>query len=150
MIRYSLKCVEGHAFDSWFQSAEAFDALAAKGLLSCAVCGADDVKKAIMAPRVRKKGGVVAPEPSVADAPAPSLSTPATPVEQAMKAMQAHVEKHSTYVGGRFADEARAIHLGDAPERMIHGEAKPEEAKALIEDGVPIAPLPGVPKSKAN
>ncbi|QBY01756.1 DUF1178 family protein [Rhodophyticola sp. CCM32] len=152
MIRYSLKCADGHAFDSWFQSAEAFDALAGRGLVACVICGSEDVKKAVMAPRVTKKGGgMVAPEPDLPATPAPvSLSTPETPMEHAMKSIRTHLEKHSTYVGGTFADEARAIHLGDAPARMIHGEAKPEDARALIEDGVPIAPVPGVPKAKSN
>ncbi|WP_375550386.1 DUF1178 family protein [Rhodophyticola porphyridii] len=152
MIRYSLKCADGHAFESWFQSAEAFDTLADRGLLSCAVCGGEDVVKAVMAPRVTKKGGVEAPQPGPADpaeAPAPAIAPPA-PMEIAAKMIRTHLEKHSTYVGGQFAKEARAIYLGDAPERMIHGEATAEEARELIDDGVPIAPLPGLPKAKTN
>lgn len=146
MIRYSLKCADGHAFDSWFQSAEAFEALETKGLVSCAVCGGTDVSKAMMAPGVAKGGDAPAATPS----PAPTLTTPATPVEEALARLRAHVEAHSTYVGGNFVREARAIHLGEAPERMIHGEAKPEDAKALIEDGVPVAPLPIIPKDRST
>jgi hypothetical protein len=79
------------------------------------------------------------------------LSGQAHPAEQALKAMRAYLEKNSTYVGGNFAREARAMHLGDSPERAIHGEAKPDEARALIEDGVPILPLPvPVRGGKAN
>ncbi len=141
MIRYSLKCAEGHSFDSWFQSAEAFESLTASGHLTCAICGGTEVEKAIMAP------GVAKTEPAEASGP---LSAPASPAEQAVRHMREYLEKNSTYVGGEFADEARKIHLGDAPDRLIHGEAKPEEARALIEDGVPIAPIPGLPKSKAN
>lgn len=116
--------------------------LAGKGLVACAICGDNDVTKAIMAPNLSRKGD--------AGKDAPTLTEPSNPAEQALKDMRENLEKNSTYVGGKFADEARKIHLGDAPERQIHGEAKPEEAKALIEDGVPILPIPFLPKSKAN
>ncbi len=144
MIRYSLTCSQGHSFDSWFKSADAFEALEARGLLSCSACGSHDVKKAMMAPRVSK------PATEVAPVEAPALSQPATPMEEAIQALKKHLDEHSTYVGGNFAKEARAIHLGDAPDRMIHGEAKPEEAKALIEDGISVAPLPFLPKSRST
>jgi hypothetical protein len=142
MIRYALKCSEGHSFESWFQSAAAFDTLAARGLVTCAVCGGSDVAKALMAPRV-----------ATAEPPAPPaapLSQPSGPAEQMLRAMREHLARNSTYVGGRFAAEARAMHLGEAEERMIHGEARPEEARALIEEGIPIAPLPFLPPDKAN
>lgn len=139
MIQYSLKCVEGHQFDSWFQSASAFDKLSAAGHVSCAVCGGTQVQKALMAPRVNQKAQ-----------DEQSLSQPRSPAEQAIAALKDHVEKNSTYVGGKFASEARAMHLGEAPERPIWGEAKPAEAKALIEDGIPVAPLPFTPSRKSN
>lgn len=148
MIQYSLKCDQDHSFDSWFQSASAFEKLQTAGMVSCSVCGSTDVKKSVMAPRVatsRKK----AAEPA-AEAPKPSLSEPASPAEQALKELKAQIEKNSTYVGDQFATEARAMHLGDAPERQIHGEAKPEEAKKLIEDGIPVTPLPFMTGRKSN
>ncbi|MBF9044030.1 DUF1178 family protein [Rhodobacterales bacterium HKCCE4037] len=141
MIRYTLKCSDGHQFESWFQSADAFDALDAKGMVSCAVCGGTEVSKALMAPPVPKKGRQAGEERP--------LSRPSHPAEEMLKQMREHVEKNSTYVGGSFAKEARAQHLGDAPERAIHGEANAQEARALIEDGVPILPLPGFSR-KAN
>jgi len=145
MIQFSLKCAEGHQFDSWFQSAGAFERLQAAGHVACAVCGSAKVEKAMMAPRVR-------PARSAATGPerARPLSAPASPAEQALKALKAHVEANSEYVGMEFAREARAIHDGDAPERPIHGEAKPHEARRLIEDGVPVAPLPFRPGRKSN
>ncbi len=150
MIRYSLKCAEGHSFDSWFKSADAYEALETRGLVSCAVCGGNKVTKSIMAPSVSNPSGPP-PEPVSADAPAPLTGGgEANPVESAIKAIRAHVEENSTYVGGKFAEEARAIHLGDAPDRMIHGEAKLEEAKSLIEDGIQVAPLPFIPKDRSN
>ena len=78
------------------------------------------------------------------------LTTPASPAEQALAKLKAHVEANSDYVGMEFASEARAIHEGDAPERSIYGEAKPDEARKLIEDGVPVAPLPFRPGRKSN
>ncbi|MBY4893071.1 DUF1178 family protein [Rhodobacteraceae bacterium N5(2021)] len=143
MIRYTLKCGDGHSFESWFQSAEAFEGLADRDLLSCAICGGTDVSKALMAPRV------AADSPENAG-PSRSLSAPAHPAEATLRALREHVEKTATYVGGNFAREARAMHLGDTPEKPIYGQAAPDEARALIEDGVPILPLPGVPGGKAN
>jgi hypothetical protein len=143
MIRYALRCSQDHSFESWFQSAAAYDALAEKGLVSCAVCGGTDVTKALMAPRV---SGTDAPEP----VPPRPLSQPAHPAEQMLRALKEHLAKNSTYVGGRFAAEARAMHLGEVAERPIHGEAAPDEARALIEEGIPIAPLPILPPDKTN
>jgi hypothetical protein len=144
MIRYTMKCEEKHSFDSWFHSAAAFDKLNSAGLVACAICGSTDVKKAIMAPGVRParraaKGQTEKP----ADTPTPGpLSEPASPAEQAVREMRKKIEENSENVGREFAREARAIHDGEAPLRPIFGEAKPEEAKNLIEDGVPVAPLP--------
>ncbi|ASM72946.1 MULTISPECIES: DUF1178 family protein [Roseobacteraceae] len=143
MIRYALKCDRGHAFESWFKSAEAFDALRTAGHLNCVECGSPDVQKAVMAPRVASTRD--APEANAAPENAKAAA-----FEAALKQMRKEVEKNATYVGGNFVREARAMHLGDAPERAIYGEAKPAEAKALIEDGVPLMPLPFMPKSKVN
>tara|TARA_R110000764_G_scaffold76528_2_gene153738 strand:- start:40978 stop:41415 length:438 start_codon:yes stop_codon:yes gene_type:complete len=145
MIRYALKCDRGHAFESWFKSAEAFDVLRRAGHLNCTECGSAEVDKAVMAPRVSQARD--AAETAKADA---ARDARAAEVKAALAQMRKHVEANSTYVGGNFAKEARAMHLGDAPERAIHGEAKPAEAKALIEDGVPVMPLPFMPKSKVN
>ncbi|MCT4578349.1 DUF1178 family protein [Donghicola sp.] len=150
MIRYDLKCAEGHSFDSWFQSSSAYDKLAAAGMVSCAICGSTKVEKAIMAPRVStsdKAAAAVPTEP--VEAPAPKL-TDNSKTEKMLAEMRKHIEKNATYVGGNFAAEARAQHLGDAPERAIYGEAKPEDVKKLIEDDVPVAPLPFTPTRKTS
>lgn len=151
MIQYSLKCDQDHSFDSWFQSAAAFEKLQSAGLVSCAICGSGKVKKSIMAPRVTtSRTKASAPAVAEAPAPAPSLSEPASPAEQAIAEMRKQVEKNSTYVGNDFASEARAMHEGEAPERQIHGEAKPEDAKKLVEDGIPVVPLPFMTNRKTN
>ncbi|WP_347311028.1 DUF1178 family protein [Defluviimonas sp. SAOS-178_SWC] len=143
MIRYALTCANDHGFESWFQSAEAFDRLAASGLVACAVCGSDKVAKTLMAPSVR-------PARQSTEPAAKPLTTPQNPAEMALAAMRRQIEENSDYVGMNFAAEARAIHDGEAPERSIYGEARADEARKLIEDGVPVAPLPFLPARKTN
>lgn len=144
MIRYALKCAEGHGFESWFQSADAYDTLRGRSLVECPHCGDTEISKAMMAPPVRPgRAAKAAPE-----APVPAAAP--DPKAQAIAKLKAEIEAKSDYVGMSFAKEARAIHEGEAPERAIYGEAKPEEAKKLLEDGVPVAPLPFIPKSRTN
>lgn len=152
MIRYALRCARDHAFDSWFQSPAAYDRLAAAGGVACPHCGGTDVGKALMAPSVVTDPAL--PSPAAAEVPAaasrPALGTPSTEIERRLAALREKIERESEYVGLSFADEARAMHEGDAPERAIWGEARPEEARRLLEDGVPVAPLPFVPRRMTN
>ena len=143
MIRYSLKCAAGHGFDSWFQSAEALATLQGAGQLACPVCGATRVEKELMAPAVR-------PARKAEAAERPSLADPASELEAAIAALKKQIEDNSEYVGMNFAAEARRIHAGEAPERAIHGEAKPEDARKMLEEGLPVAPLPFLPARKVN
>jgi hypothetical protein len=142
MISYSLKCENDHSFDSWFASANAFDKLLAARMVTCTLCGTHNVKKAIMAPRVNKT--------TSAQSSAHDHVLAQSNAEMAIAQMRKHVEENSDYVGTSFAQEARKMHLGDAPERSIYGEAKPDEAKALIEDGINVVPLPFMTKQKTN
>ena len=130
MIRYALRCDREHRFDSWFGSSDDFDRLTGAGLIACAVCGSSEVAKDLMAPNV------------TAAAPAPDLRAPASPAEQALTEMRRRIEASAEDVGRNFAVEARRIDDGLARERPIIGEARPSEARALIEDGIPVAPLP--------
>ncbi|MGZ9810520.1 DUF1178 family protein [Pseudoroseicyclus sp. H15] len=141
MIRYALSCAEGHDFESWFASAAAYDSLAAAGHLSCAICGNGKVTKRLMAPAV----GAEKDEPA-----APRLSAPASRMEEVLASYRRKVEAESDYVGLSFAKEARAMHDGEVPQRAIYGEARLDEARSLIEDGIPVAPLPFRPKAKNN
>lgn len=140
MIRYALRCPKDHDFESWFQSAEAYDRLAAAGMVACAVCGSTGVSKALMVPAVRH----------ATEAEARPLATPTSELERRIAELRRHVEENSDYVGPDFARIAREMHAGDIPDRPIWGEAKAEEASGLIEDGVPVAPLPFRPTRKAN
>ncbi len=147
MIRYALNCANGHNFDSWFASSAACDGLIAAGRVTCISCGSTAVEKALMAPAVGS--GAATPEPVAEPKPA-TLSQPQSELEAKIAALRREIEANSEYVGLNFASEARAIHAGEAPERAIFGEAKVEEARALIEEGVPVAPLPFLPARKIN
>ena len=140
MIRYSLRCTKSHDFESWFQSASGFDALVDAGQIACPQCGDTGITKTLMTPAVR-------PARSAAK---PSLTTPQTESEAAMANLRAQIEANSDYVGLNFAAEARLMHEGSIEQRAIYGEAKPEEALALLQDGVPVAPLPFTPRRKVN
>jgi hypothetical protein len=155
MIRYTLRCAEGHSFDSWFKSGESYEALAASGHVQCPDCGATRVEKSLMAPQVqpaRRKAAVppVTPQGTAPAAAQGPLTSPETERERALAELRAQVEANSDYVGLNFVAEARAMHEGLAPSRSIHGEARLDEAKKLIEDGVPVAPLPFLPRSRTN
>lgn len=137
MIRYALLCEFDHPFEAWFGASSDFDDQAGRGLVECPFCGSRAVRKAIMAPAVhgtRSSSG--APEPS------PDARTL---FMEAARKVREHVEENFDYVGDAFAREARAIHAGESESRGIYGEAKPEEVRALKEDGIAVAPLPAPP-----
>jgi hypothetical protein len=143
MIRYALSCDKGHTFDSWFQSAAAFDKLMAGRLIGCTICGSTQVTKGLMAPAVAPSRAPAAPAPG-------ALAAAHSPVEATLAALRRRIEENSDYVGTDFAAEARAIHDGDRPERAIYGEARSDEARKLLEDGIPVTPLPFLPLRKVN
>ncbi len=142
MIRYALQCEHDHDFEGWFGASADYDDQLARGLLECPVCGSKAVRKAIMAPAVsgtKAQGGPPAPTPEAREM-----------MMQAAQAVRQHVEDNFDYVGDAFAREARAIHEGKSEERGIYGEASGGEVKKLIEDGVPVAPLPPKPPRKRD
>jgi hypothetical protein len=142
MIRFALRCDKTHRFESWFGSGADYERLRARGLISCAVCGSGQVEKDLMAPNIGTGAGPRPAEAPTESAPAPNLSAPASPAEQAIAALRAKIEARSENVGRDFATEARRIHAGEAPARPIIGEARAPEARALVEDGIPVMPLP--------
>jgi len=142
MIIFDLKCAaQGHVFEGWFGSSADYEEQQRRGLVSCPLCGSSEVAKAVMAPAVGAKGNR-----GSADAPRPELfSGDAETVKRMLASLAAEQKKllaSSEHVGERFADEARAIHLGDAEARAIHGRATRDQAESLIEEGIPVAPLP--------
>lgn len=157
MIVFDLCCaVGGHRFEAWFASSESFAHQQARGLIACPVCGDSDVKKAVMAPRVGAKSNqIAAAEPArPVDAVAPTDMSPALirRVVAEIAAKQAEMLPQSRWVGRDFADAARAMHEGRAPEDLIHGQASPQEAQALRDDGIAAMPLlvPVAPPDAVN
>ena len=146
MIQFTLQCACGHRFESWFRSADDFDRLEASGMLSCPQCGSEAVGKALMAPSVSSGSA----ESGADGDAAAQTGEDSSAAEKALEELRTAIEGNSEYVGENFAEEARQIHDGAAPERSIHGEARPEEARKLAEDGIPVLPLPFVPSRKIN
>ena len=162
MIRYALRCERDHTFESWFQDSSAYDQQVKRKLVSCPVCNSVKVDKAIMAPRIVSKKSRERAEPVAATAPAPAVpetaatATGSTPLVMAqerelrakLKELRDHIVKNADNVGEKFPNEARKMHYGDIEHRPIYGEASPEEAKSLIEEGVEVSPLPVLPEDR--
>ncbi len=130
MIKYDLRCANGDEFEAWFGSIADYDVQAAKGQVQCPHCGETHVEKRPMAPAVRssKSADKRSEERKIAMAMAEKV--------------REHIKDNFDYVGDKFADEARKMHSGETEERAIYGETTPDEARALIEEGVPASPLP--------
>ena len=143
MIRYALACAAGHEFEGWFSASADYDDQAARGLLTCPSCNTREVRKQIMAPAL---SGAARADGDKAPAVMRAM------MREALGKVRRHVENNFDYVGDAFASEARAIHEGKSEERGIYGEASPAEVKALVADGVPVAPMPpeSVKKSEIN
>jgi hypothetical protein len=137
MIVFDLRCANDHVFEAWFGSSDAFEEQRGRGLLSCPICSDGDIGKAVMAPNIPAKGNRQSAPP--ADAPTPAAMKAAI---RALAEAQARALEKSEWVGSAFADRARAMHLGETDQAPIHGQATLGEARALAEEGVPIAPLP--------
>jgi len=173
MIRYALACDQGHAFESWFANSAAFDKQAKRSLVTCPVCGSAKVEKTMMAPSLGSGSGraeAAGPQPP---GPAPAPPNPAPPplqpapmppippknpvammlppereLRQKLKELRDHITKNASYVGPQFPEEARKIHYGETKPRSIYGEASPEEAKELQDEGIEFHPLPILPDDK--
>ena len=165
MIRYTLRCEREHTFESWFQDSAAYDSQAKRKLVSCPICDSVKVEKAIMAPRIVSKKGreraepVPVPSPAstpAAEAPASVPAPGSTPLLMAqerelrakIKELRDHIVKNADNVGEKFPNEARKMHYGEIEHRPIYGEASPEEAKSLIDEGVEVSPLPVLPDDR--
>jgi hypothetical protein len=134
MIRYALACEAGHAFESWFADSDTFESQRARGLVECPFCGSSSVDKQVMTPAVARTDD--------------GADARASEQRARMRALRAEIAAKTEDVGRRFPQEARRIHHGDAPERAIRGEASLEEARDLLEEGVPVLPLPALPDER--
>lgn len=159
MILYRLRCSKGHEFDSWFKDSKTYERQEKKSLIGCAVCGDSKIGRAIMSPRIGKKGKAPAAEVEAPAVPAPAPAP--TPEQQQMAALarkmpkelrealmkvRAEVEKNCEHVGDKFAEEARKIHYGESDKRGIYGETTDAEAEALAEEGIEFGRLPWIPR----
>ncbi|MET0259172.1 MAG: DUF1178 family protein [Methylobacterium sp.] len=163
MIRYTLACESGHSFESWFPSGDAYDEQAARGLVSCPICDSRKVAKALMTPAVARtdrgrtgKAPAASPDgnpptppvPAVPEPPVTMIAEPERRLRALLRAVREQVTRTADDVGTRFPEEARAMHYGEAPTRAIYGEASLEEAHALVEEGIAVAPLPPAPDDR--
>ncbi len=164
MIRYNLRCERGHTFESWFQSSSAYETQEKRKLVNCPACGSAKVERAIMAPQIVSKKGRESAAPAPAPAPVAPADVAATEVatsgstpllmaqERELRAkireLRDHIVKNADNVGERFPNEARKMHYGDIEHRPIYGEASPDEARALIDEGVEVSPLPVLPDDR--
>jgi hypothetical protein len=140
MIRFSLACHNEHSFDGWFRNSEDFEKQKKRGLIACPDCGSTKVEKALMAPSVstgRKR-----------ETMALAMNAEQKKAMAQLKALSEKLRENADYVGGKFAEEARKIHFGETDPRGIYGEATPEEAKSLVEDGVEFMPIPVFPEDR--
>jgi hypothetical protein len=147
VIRYALSCEAGHAFDSWFANSAAFDRQAARGLVTCPMCGSAKVEKAIMAPALAG-GRDAAPAAEPDKAPVAIVSKEEVELRKKLKELRDHIVKSADYVGEKFPEEARRMHYGEIEHRSIYGEASSEAAKSLAEEGIEFHPLPRLPDER--
>ena len=161
MIRYALLCGKDHGFEAWFRDSDTFDVQNAAGQVACPVCGAPEVRKAVMAPSVRrspKAQGPVAALPAEAPSAETAPSAPApepvivddrfAKLRAALREVHDKLKREAVDVGASFPEQARAIHEGDAPRRAIYGTATADEVRGLVEDGVGILPIPVLPDDR--
>jgi len=155
MIHYNLRCARGHAFESWFQSSAAYEQQEKRKLVNCPVCGSAKVERGIMAPQIVSKKGrdIVEPAPAAAMPAAAPASTPMLMAQERevrakLRELRDHILSSSDNVGERFPNEARKMHYGDIEHRPIYGEASPDEARALMEEGVEVSTLPLLPDDR--
>jgi hypothetical protein len=156
MIRYNLRCDGGHAFESWFQSSSAYESQEKRKLVSCPACGSTKVERAIMAPQIvsKKRTDGAVPSPAAAStevaipASTPLMMAQERELRAKLKELRDHIVKNADNVGERFPNEARKMHYGDIEHRPIYGEASPEEARSLIDEGVEVSPLPVLPDDR--
>ena len=148
MIKYALACHEAHEFDSWFPSSDAFDEQRRRGFVTCPVCNSPKVEKQIMAPRVARADEVAPAGAPGETRPMAILSDREREIRAMLRAFREHVTAHAEDVGERFPEEARKMHYGEIEHRSIYGEANPVEARALLEEGIEVHPLPLVPDDR--
>ncbi len=145
MIRYDLICDKGHEFDGWFSDSAGYDTQRSRGLVECAHCGTSQVDKQIMAPRIGAKSNAKM-EPSPQTMMTPPVDLRMQAMMTMMREMRKHVESTAENVGDKFPEEARKQHYNETEKRGIYGNATPDDARALVEEGIEVYPMPRLPE----
>ncbi len=140
MIRFALRCEQDHEFEAWFGSSADYDKQKKRGLVECPHCGSKKVDKALMAPSVSTSRRQ--------EKMALAMGAQQREAMAQLKALSEKMRENADYVGGKFAEEARKIHFGETEARGIYGEATPDEARSLVEDGVEFMPIPVFPDDR--
>ena len=164
MIRYSLVCDRKHDFEIWFKNSADYDQQAKRALVSCPACGSTKVEKALMAPalgagakkrqsaasRPIEAPAATAPESATAEqtSPVAMISPQEKEFRAKLKELRDHLTKNADNVGKKFPEEARKMHYGETEHRSIYGEASPDQAKELHEEGIEFHPLPVLPDER--
>jgi hypothetical protein len=148
VIRYALGCEAGHTFESWFNNSAAFDRQATRGLIACPLCGSTKVEKAIMAPALGGGREDAAPAAEPEKTPVAIVSKEEVEVRKKLKELRDHIVKNADYVGEKFPEEARRMHYGEIEHRSIYGEASPDAARSLADEGIEFHPLPRLPDER--
>ncbi len=153
MIRYALACAKGHAFESWFPNSAAYDKQAKQRLVTCPHCGSTKVEKQIMTPRLAgagKRAQTPAPAsgPANEKTPVAMVSPQEHELRKKLKELREHLTKNADYVGQKFPEVARKMHYGEIDHRSIYGEASPQEATEMHEEGIQFHPLPVLPDER--
>jgi hypothetical protein len=148
VIRYALCCEAGHSFESWFNNSTAFERQAARGLVTCPLCGSAKVEKAIMAPALGGGREAASPAAEPEKTPVAIVSKEEVELRKKLKELRDHIVKSADYVGEKFPEEARRMHYGETEHRSIYGEASPEAAKSLADEGIEFHPLPRLPDER--
>ncbi|SEP47014.1 hypothetical protein SAMN04487843_12489 [Methylobacterium sp. ap11] len=160
MIRYALSCDSGHSFESWFPSSDSYDAQAQAGFVTCPFCDSAKVTKQIMAPSLGRAAALPAPAgaparaeaapavPAPAETPVSLVSEPERQLRAMIRALHEQVARSADHVGSNFATEARRMHYGETEQRAIYGEASLTEARALVDEGIAVQPLPPLPDDR--
>jgi hypothetical protein len=150
LIRYPLVCEAGHGFETWFRSSQDYDVQREKKLVNCPSCGSVSVEKQIMRPSVTRTDRA----PACAEQPGPEptrvamMSPQEKEYRRKLKELHDHVTKNADYVGDKFPELARQMHLEEIDQRSIYGEAKPDEVRELLDEGVEVQPLPVLPEER--
>jgi hypothetical protein len=155
VIRYALICEAGHGFESWFRSSADYDRQRKRSLVECPLCGSTAIEKQIMKPSLARSGAdnpraepTAAPVAADDKAPVAVMSPQEEFLRTKLRELREHVTKNADYVGDKFPELARQMHYDEVERRSIYGEAKPEEVKELVEEGVEVQPLPVLPEDR--